>query len=144
MSSKQFPYSSFPIYKIKRAERIALITDSLALAGTDDKHGFMQDTEYIIEDEVCKLMDRSAFTGSIATADRLVRVAAREAGIHLLDAIKMITSTPAKIMSLENKGHIASNMNADLVVFDENISIKHVFAKGTLVDTTHVERSAPS
>ena len=54
------------IYKIKGADKIALVTDSLALAGTEQTHGFMQSTEFIIEDGVCKLMDRSAFAGSIA------------------------------------------------------------------------------
>ena len=121
------------IYKIKGADRIALVTDSLALAGTEQKHGFMQNTEFIIEDGVCKLMDRSAFAGSIATADRLVRVAVREAGIPLLDAIKMITETPAKIMKLSSKGKIACNMDADFCVFDENVSVKAVFARGELI-----------
>ncbi len=124
------------IHKIKGADRIALITDSLALAGTDQKHGLMQNTEFIIEDGVCKLMDRSAFAGSIATADRLVRVAVKDAGIPLLDAIKMITFTPAKIMKLENKGLIAPNMDADFAVFDENLGIKSVFAGGNLVKAT--------
>ena len=118
------------IYKIKGPERIALVTDSLALAGTDQTHGFMQDTEFIIEDGVCKLMDRSAFAGSIATADRLVRVATQEAGISLIDAIRMITATPARIMKLAKKGRIARDMDADLVVFDKEIQIKQVFAKG--------------
>ncbi len=118
------------IYKIKGAEHIALITDSLALAGTDLTHGFMQSTEFIIEDGVCKLMDRSAFAGSIATADRLVRVAVKEAGIPLVDAVRMITATPARIMGLTNKGSIAPGMDADLVVFDEEIAVKKVFAKG--------------
>ena len=121
------------IYKIKGADKIALITDSLALAGTDQTHGFMQNTEFIIEDGVCKLMDRSAFAGSIATADRLVRVAVKEADIPLLDAVKMITETPAKIMKLSSKGKIARNKTADFVVFDENISIKAVFARGKLI-----------
>ncbi len=121
------------IYKIKGADKIALITDSLALAGTDQTHGFMQNTEFIIEDGVCKLMDRSAFAGSIATADRLVRVAVKEADIPLLDAVKMITETPAKIMKLSSKGKIARNKDADFVVFDENISIKAVFARGKLI-----------
>lgn len=121
------------IYKIKGADRIALVTDSLSLAGTEATHGFMQNTEYIIEDGVCKLMDRSAFAGSIATADRLVRVAALEAGIPLTDAVKMMTETPAKIMKLSKKGKIAPGMDADLAVFDENINIKAVFAKGNLV-----------
>ena len=118
------------IYKIKGPERIALVTDSLALAGTDQTHGFMQDTEFIIEDGVCKLMDRSAFAGSIATADRLVRVATQEAGISLIDAIRMITATPARIMKLAKKGRIARDMDADLVVFDKEIQIKQVYAKG--------------
>jgi len=118
------------IYKIKGPEHIALITDSLALAGTDQVHGFMQSTEFIIEDGVCKLMDRSAFAGSIATADRLVRVAIKEAGIPLTDAVRMMTATPARIMGLSQKGSIARGMDADLVVFDEEIQVKQVFAKG--------------
>ncbi len=118
------------IYKIKGDDRIALVTDSLALAGTDLTHGFMQSTEFIIEDGVCKLMDRSAFAGSIATTDRLVRVAVKEAGIPIISAIKMMTEIPARIMNLSSKGRIAPNMDADLTVFDEDINIKYVFSKG--------------
>lgn len=118
------------IYRIKGADRIALITDSLALAGTDQTHGFMQSTEFIIEDGVCKLMDRSAFAGSIATSDRLLRVAVAEAGIPLLDAVRMLTATPAKIMGLSHKGQIARGLDADLVAFDEKLTVQAVFAKG--------------
>ena len=121
------------IYKIKGADKIALVTDSLALAGTEQTHGFMQSTEFIIEDGVCKLMDRSAFAGSIATADRLLRVAVHEAGLPLPDAVKMLTSTPAEIMRLHSKGSIAYGMDADFAVFDDRIQIKDVFAKGVRV-----------
>ncbi|MBR5188518.1 MAG: amidohydrolase family protein, partial [Clostridia bacterium] len=121
------------IYKIKGADKIALITDSLALAGTTQTHGFMQSTEFIIEDGVCKLMDRSAFAGSIATADRLLRVAVKEAGISILDAVKMLTKTPATIMGLPHKGALAPRMDADIVAFDDDMQIKHVFAKGEVV-----------
>lgn len=48
----------------------------------------------IIEDGVAKLPDRSAFAGSVATADRLVRTMINIAGIPLIDAIRMITLTP--------------------------------------------------
>lgn len=121
------------IYKIKGADKIALVTDSLALAGTEQTHGFMQSTEFIIEDGVCKLMDRSAFAGSIATTDRLLRVAVHEAGLPLPDAVKMLTSTPAEIMRLHSKGSIAYGMDADFAVFDDRIQIKDVFAKGVRV-----------
>ena len=80
-------------------------------------------------------MDRSAFAGSIATADRLLRGAVQEAGISLPDAVKMMTLTPAKIMGLTGKGRLSPGMDADIAVFDEDIRIKAVFAKGELVDT---------
>ncbi|MBE6585540.1 MAG: N-acetylglucosamine-6-phosphate deacetylase [Ruminococcaceae bacterium] len=124
------------IYQIKGADRIALVTDSLALAGTEQTHGFMQNTEFIIEDGVCKLMDRSAFAGSIATADRLLRVAVHEAGIPLTDAVKMLTATPAGIMKLPGKGRLARGMDADLAVFDDEMRVQRVFVKGSVVTPT--------
>lgn len=117
------------ILKVKGTDKVALITDSLALAGTDVTHGYMVDTEFIIEDGVCKLMDRSAFAGSIATTDVLVRVMINEVGIPLTDAVKMITKVPAEIMRL-NKGSLSKGKDADIVVFDENIHICKVFVGG--------------
>jgi N-acetylglucosamine-6-phosphate deacetylase len=121
------------IYRIKGADKIALVTDSLALAGTEQTHGFMQDTEFIIEDGVCKLMDRSAFAGSIATADRLLRVAVREVGIPLPEAVRMLTETPARIMGLTRKGRIAVGTDADLVILDGELSVRDVLVDGEIV-----------
>lgn len=118
------------VYKIKGAKSIALVTDSLALAGTDKTHGFMQGTEFIIEDGVCKLMDRSAFAGSIATAERLVRVAVEEAGLPLTEAVSMMTATPASIMKLARKGRLAPDMDADFAVFDPAFTVQAVFVGG--------------
>ena len=78
------------------------------------------------------MMDRSAFVGSIATSDRLVRVIAKEAGIPLTEAVKMMTATPAAMMGL-NKGSFETGKDADIVVFDDNINIQRVFVGGTTV-----------
>ena len=122
------------IYKIKGPERIALVTDSLHLAGTTETHGFMQATEFVIEDGVCKLVDRSAFAGSIATADRLVRVAVTEADIPVCQAVRMITETPAKIMGLDSKGKLAKGYDADVVVFGNDFAVSDVFVGGKKVE----------
>ena len=120
------------IYKIKGKERVIMVSDSLAIAGTDAKTGRMQSTDFIIEDGVCKLLDRSAFAGSIATADRLVSVMVNEAKIPLIDALYMITATPAAAMGLDKKGHLAEGYDADITVFDENIEIQSVFVGGSV------------
>ncbi len=65
------------IYKLKGADKIALITDSMRGAGMPDGESVLGNRDnglkVIIEDGVAKLPDRSAFAGSVATCDRLVR-----------------------------------------------------------------------
>ena len=117
------------IVKCKGIDRVALVTDSLHLAGTDVKQGKMMATDFIIEDGVCKLLDRSAFAGSIATADRLVRVIRDEVGLPLTDAVKMAAEVPAKIMGI-NKGRLEAGCDADVIVFDEGIHVKAAFVGG--------------
>jgi len=121
------------IYKIKGAERVALVTDSLALTSTDVKCGRMQSTDFIIEDGVCKLLDRSAFAGSIATADVLLRVLTKEANIPLVDAVRLMTVNPARVMGIDRKGDLVPGMDADIVVFDGDINVRAVFLGGERV-----------
>ena len=118
------------IYKIKGADGIIAVTDSLSLAGTSVKTGRMSMTDFIIEDGVCKLLDRSAFAGSIATADILLRVLTKEADIPLTEAVKLITVNPAKIMGLDSKGELKAGYDADIVIFDKDVTVKSVLVGG--------------
>lgn len=117
------------IVKIKGADKVALITDSLHIAGTDIREGVMGGTAFIVEDGVCKLRNRSAFAGSVATADMLLRFAVNDCGFDLVTAVSMLTATPAKIMGL-SKGSIAVGLDADFAIFDENFTVSHVFVDG--------------
>ena len=74
--------------------------------------------------------DRINFAGSIATTDRLVRVMHKEAGVDIVSAVKMMTAIPAKIAGRTNIGRIAEGMDADIVLFNDNIEIQNVLLKG--------------
>ena len=122
------------ILKIKGTDKVALITDSLEIAGTEIKEGVMSGTEFIVEDGVCKLKDRSAFAGSVATADCLIRTLVKECGVGLPTAVKMLTEVPAKILKINGeKGTLAKGKDADIVVFDEEIKIADVFVGGVKI-----------
>jgi N-acetylglucosamine-6-phosphate deacetylase len=126
------------VYKIKGPEHTALITDAMRAAGTDLRESFLGHPKHampvIIEEGVAKLPDRTAFAGSVALADRLVRTMIHTAEVPLVDAIRMITSTPARIMQLQDKiGSLKSGMDADIVLFDEQINVSKTFVKGRLV-----------
>lgn len=117
------------IIKCKGEDRVALITDSLDIAGTDIKEGVMSGVEFVVEDGVCKLKDRTAFAGSVATADRLIRVLVKECGYPVENACYMLTEVPAKILKI-NKGKIEKGYDADLVVFDNDIKVEAVYVAG--------------
>lgn len=120
------------ILKIKGLEHVTVCSDSLALAGTNVTHGWMVNTEFIIEDGVCELKDRSAFAGSIASADVLVRVLTQQVGLALPQAVQLAARNPARLMGW-NKGVLAPGYDADIVVFDEDIRICDAFVMGKQV-----------
>jgi N-acetylglucosamine-6-phosphate deacetylase len=126
------------VYKIKGADRTALITDAMRAAGMSEGESVLGNLKtglrVIVEDGVAKLPDRTSFAGSVATADRLVRTVMRLADIPLLDAIRMITSTPARILKIADKtGSLAEGKYADIVIFDEDINIKKTIVKGQVI-----------
>lgn len=120
------------IYQIKGVERTALVTDALACTASKDDTAF--DPRVVLEDGVCKLADRSALAGSIATVDRLVRTCVQQAGIPMEDACRMISETPAKIMGVyDRKGSLEKGKDADIIFFDKDQELTFVMQMGRIV-----------
>ena len=134
------------VCKIKGPDKIALITDSIRAAGMPPGESVIGNLQtglkVIVEDGVAKLPDRSSFAGSIATADRLVRTMVTMADVSLIDAVKMITYTPASIMKIgDKKGSLAQGKDADIIIFDENICIDTTMVKGKVIYKKETERN---
>ena len=120
------------IWQIKGVEKTALITDALGCSASKDDTAF--DPRVILEDGVCKLADRSALAGSIATMDRLIRTCVEQAGIPMEDACRMASETPAKIMGIfDRKGSLENGKDADIIMFDNNLQLTFVMQMGRIV-----------
>lgn len=135
------------VYKIKGADRTALITDAMRGAGMPAGESILgsrsNGLKVIIEDGVAKLPDRSAFAGSVATADRLVRNMIELADVPLYDAVRMMTSTPAAIMGVAHrKGLLAPGKDADIVVFDDQVNIWLTIVGGRIIYSKEEESHA--
>lgn len=123
------------IYKTKGFEKMILVTDAMRGAS-------MPDGEYLLGslkkgqpvsvfDGIAHMPDGVSFAGSVATADKLVRVMVKEVGIPLNEAVAMITENPAKAVGVDDrKGFVKEGFDADLVLFDDNINIQQVYIKG--------------
>jgi N-acetylglucosamine-6-phosphate deacetylase len=126
------------VMKIKGAGRTALITDAMRAAGMPPGESMLGHREHglkvIVEDGVAKLPDRASFAGSVATADRLVRTMVSMADVPLIDAVRMITSTPARILDVSGKkGSLVVGKDADVVIFDKDIVVNLTMVKGRIV-----------
>jgi N-acetylglucosamine-6-phosphate deacetylase len=126
------------VYKIKGADRIALITDAMRAAGMPEGESVLgslhNGLKVIVEDGVAKLPDRTSFAGSVATAIRLLKTMVLMANVPLIDAVKMLTSTPARILNILNKkGELTPGKDADIVIFDKDFTIQTTIIKGKVV-----------
>ena len=125
------------ICKIKGTDNVALVTDSIRAAGMPEGPSIIGSAEngmaIVIEDGVAKLPDRTAFAGSVATADRLVRNMVKLAELPLTEAVKMAAEVPARICGLTCIGALKEGYDADILIFDEDINIEKTFVKGNCV-----------
>lgn len=123
------------MFKIKGAKRIALCTDSMRGAGMPNGvymlGSLAEGQEVIVEDGVAKLMDRSAFAGSVATMDRVVRTVWQLTELPLSEIVRSATQTPAQIMGIaERKGSIEVGKDADIVIFDKDVTVMYTIIGG--------------
>lgn len=126
------------IYKCKGADKAYFITDGLEFSAAD-----LNDGETVIQangvpavfkDGVMMTGDLSRLAGSAASMDAIVRHAVKDVKIPLIYAIKMASSTPAKVIGVnDKKGYVKENYDADLVVFDKDINIKAVMSNGEFI-----------
>jgi N-acetylglucosamine-6-phosphate deacetylase len=123
--------------KIKGTDKVVLVTDAIRPAGLDVTESYLgaklPENRVIVEDGVAKLPDRSCFAGSVATMARVLKKSMTHYHLDLVDAIKMMTETPAKVLGAKDIGKIQAGFKADFVMFDEDWNISNVIKNGKVV-----------
>jgi len=68
--------------------------------------------------------------GKVDTLFKAVKDAVQKENIPLEIALNVITSNPAKILKLHQKGELKPGKDADVVILDSDLNIQSVWAKG--------------
>ena len=126
------------ILKCKGADRIALVTDAMRAAGMPEGEYLLgsggEGQRVIVDEGVAWLPDRSAFAGSVALGIRLVGNMVNLAGAGIVEAVRMMSLNPAKMIGLEGSiGSIAEGKLADITLFDDEFRISDTFVVGEAV-----------
>ena len=109
------------VYRIKGADRVALCTDAIRATGLPDGEYIQGSLEngikFVVDGGVALRPDRSGLAGAVA----------------LENAVRMMTSTPARILGLSRKGRLAPGCDADIVLFDDTVTISRVYIAGQAI-----------
>jgi N-acetylglucosamine-6-phosphate deacetylase len=111
-------------------DRVALVTDAMAAAGAGDGDFLLGGLAVRVTDGVARLADGDTIAGSTLTMDRAFRFVI-DAGIGLDDAVRMASTTPARVLGIANRvGTVAVGLDADLLILDETLRVRAVMTKG--------------
>ncbi len=122
------------LIKVKGVDRVCFVTDAMPAVGLPDGIHKIGDVDAVVENGIARLKDNSAYAGSVTTMNVCVRNGIDQVGLSLVDAIKMSSLTPAKIIGADKrKGSLEKGKDADITIFDSNITIRKTIAKGKVI-----------
>ena len=125
--------------KIKSSFNINLTSDAMRAAGQENvSESYLGDicpeNKVIIDDNVAKLPDKSSYAGSIATGDIMFKNAVANYDIPIVDAVNMLSTTPARIIGANNKGSLETGKDLDAVIWNSDYSISNLISEGEIVN----------
>jgi len=133
------------LLKAKGTTRISLVTDAISATGLGPGEYTLGGLEILVEQAVptsfeidpggyvAKLSDRSAFAGSVSTMDHLVRHLVESVRVPLIDAVKMATINPGRVLGRYDIGVLQPEASGDIVIFDNSFTIMMTVVGGRVV-----------
>ena len=115
------------------AGRVAAVTDAMGAAGGPDGSYRIGALDVDVVDGVATLAGGGPLAGSTLTMDRALRTLVNECGVDLAAASVVTSTTPARAMGLSDRGSLEAGRRADLVVLDDDLSVRAVMQAGSWV-----------
>jgi len=119
-------------WKAKGGHGFTLVTDAMAALGMPPGPARLGDFDVIVDATSPRLAD-GTLAGSILTEDAGLRNLMQFTSCTLAEALPALTSTPAALLGLADRGRIDSGMRADFVLLDENRQVMATLAGGEII-----------
>jgi N-acetylglucosamine-6-phosphate deacetylase len=121
------------IVRLKPRERLLLVSDALALAGTAATSGSVGALRVLVHGDRVTLDDGTTLAGSVLALDTAVRNLVAS-GSSLVDAVVAASTAPAELLRDGDRGCLAGGRRADLVELDGDLRVRRVMLEGTWLD----------
>ncbi|MCO5294744.1 MAG: N-acetylglucosamine-6-phosphate deacetylase [Homoserinimonas sp.] len=115
-------------------DRIALVTDAMAAAGSDDGEYRLGSLNVTVRDGRATIAGGETIAGSTLTLDKAVKNAIFELNLTPVAAITAATVAPARALGVdEDFGFLREGLFADAVALDSEFNVKSVWIAGSRV-----------
>ena len=127
------------LVRAKGVRRVALITDCMHAAGLPEGDYDMGEGRFIsVVDGLAKVKGTDTIAGSTLTMEQAVKNVVRFAGVSVVDASWMASTNQARLLGLPGvTGRIVTGGLADLVVLDEELSVRATMVGGAWFHRDH-------
>lgn len=120
------------VWRMKGAGGLTLVTDAMAALGMPPGKYMLGDQEVTVSERDARLPS-GTLAGSVLALDEALRSLLRITGCSLQEALPTITSTPAAVLGLADRGRLAPGAVADLVFLDDDLEVVRTLAAGEVV-----------
>jgi N-acetylglucosamine-6-phosphate deacetylase len=126
-----------PLVTVKGADHVVLVSDASTIAGSPPGYYESGGIEVTVHREGFATSGRGGgwLAGSTITLLDAVQRAVGLAGLPLHTAVHMATLAPARFLGLDaRKGDLAPGRDADLLVLNPDLSLRHVIVGGEMIE----------
>jgi N-acetylglucosamine-6-phosphate deacetylase len=118
-------FASIRISKQIMGKRLFYITDAVTADVSGDYKFIFAGNHYTDT--------KGILSGSALTMNQCLKNSVEKVGISLEESLRMVSTYPAEVLGLDSYlGKIKSDYQADIVIFDENYSVKGLVEEGVL------------
>ncbi len=117
-------------YRALGPGRLNLVTDAISALGVDG--GRLGSVDVTIGADGVRNAD-GVLAGSVLSLDQAVRNLVAFTGCDVPDAVATVTSTPADLLGLADRGRLAPGTRADVTVLDSELGVIATVVGGEVV-----------
>jgi N-acetylglucosamine-6-phosphate deacetylase len=117
------------ITRTKPADRLLLVSDAVALAGSGASSGVVGGLAVEVIGERATLAGSGVLAGSLIALDSALRNLVRH-GMPLPAAVAAASRNPLALLGVSDRGLLAAGQRADLLELDEELEVRRVMRRG--------------
>lgn len=126
-------------WQAKGSRGLVLVTDAMAALGEPPGAYQLGDLEATVNGNAARLSD-GTLAGSLLTQDVALRNMIEASGAQMADIIPSLSTTPAALLNLQQKGVVRPGADADLTLVTPQGEVVMTIARGKIVHNTEPER----